>query len=299
MIYKNTAALLKDVKELELIAKKNTTGLFSGNYISTILGHGMEFHEARQYVDGESIRLIDWNMTARLGDVYVKKFREEREREIFIMVDFSPSMYFGTKKQSKIEKAIELAATLGFSAITNNDKLGLACYQNQVTDFLLPKKSKSHMYLYLRTLIQNQKKFQPTKNQKHFTNLLSAIESIQNQKSRKFMIFVISDFLQSHLEEQLKVFRSYHDVVLFNIFDPFEYRFTKNVKLNFKSMEGTFKSALRFPGGQSAFEDVEDALKSSALKYNMDVVSLSTQDYVNAKLLEYFKTKQKRRPSRK
>lgn len=288
-----TIGLIQQVKELELIAKKNTTGMFAGNYLSTVLGHGMEFHEARKYVEGESIRLIDWNMTARLGEVYVKKFREEREREIFIGVDISPSMFFGTQKHTKYEVAMEVAATLGYSAISNNDKLGLVCFNSDVTDTLLPQKGKSHYFRFLKTMVEHKK--DTKENKTNQTNVRSAIETIQKQKAKKYMIFLISDFIEHDIPEDLKLIQNKHDVVMIHIYDPFEFQSTKKIKLSYNSPEGAKLTSFGHPGSFATFDAIESFLKGSSLRYGIDVLSISTKDIVSKKLMGYFKDKQRRR----
>jgi len=292
MFLSQTLTLLQQVKELELIAKKNTTGLFAGNYVSNVLGHGLEFHEARKYVQGESIRLIDWNMTARLGDVYVKKYREEREREVFLAVDVSPSMFFGSQDRTKIETALEVAATLGFNAIHSNDKLGLVSFSESVTDTFLPKKSKSHLFAILKSLVkQKNRKLKRIKQ----TNMEGAISTIQAQRGRKFMIFIISDFIDRDIPENLSLIQHRHDVVLLHIFDPLEYTPSKRIFLPFYSPEGSRHTLSGKPGHFGNFEEVESFLKGSSLKFGIDVVSISTKDNITTRLISYFRQKAQRR----
>jgi len=292
MLQRQELTLLQQVKRLELVARKNTTGLFAGNYISNVLGHGLEFHEACKYVQGQSVRLIDWNMSARLGEVYVKKYREEREREVFIAVDVSPSMFFGTQKRTKIETALELAATLGFNAINSGDRLGMVSFDKKVTATFLPKKGKSHLFAVLKSLVQQ-------KNQKakriNRTNIESAIKAIQAHRGRKFMIFIISDFIDRDIPEDLSLIQSRHDVVLMHIYDPLEYKASKRVFLPFYSPEGPKSTLSGKPGDFGTFEEVESFLKGSSLKFGIDVVSVSTKDKIPARLIAYFREKAQRK----
>lgn len=292
MILSQTLTLLQQVKELELVAQKNTTGLLAGNYMSTVLGHGLEFHEARKYVPGESIRLIDWNMTARLGDVYVKRFREEREREVFLAVDVSPSMNFGTKKRTKLETAMEIAATLGFNAVQSQDRLGLVSFSDCVQNTFLPRKGRPYLFEILKSLVVQ--KNNPQTKVGH-TDIKSAIQTIQAQKGRKFMIFLISDFIERDIPEDLKLIQDKHDVVMFHVYDPFEYHKSKHVFFPFHSPEGKRSSLSGKPGSFGEFKDVESFLKGSSLKYGIDVVSVSTQDIISKVLLGYFRQKAQRR----
>jgi len=292
MFLSQTLTLLQQVKELELIAKKNTTGLFAGNYLSNVIGHGLEFHEACKYVQGQSIRLIDWNMTARLGDVYVKKYREEREREVFLAVDVSPSMFFGTQKRTKIETALQLAATLGYNAINSNDRLGMVSFDSQVTKTFLPKKGKSHLFAILKSLVQ-QKNRKPKKI--NHTNVEGAISAIQSHRGRKFMIFIISDFIDRDIPEDLSLIQNRHDVVLMHIYDPLEYKPSKRIFMPFYSPEGPRHTLSGKPGSFGTFEEVESFLKGSSLKYGIDVISISTKDNIPKRLIAYFREKAQRR----
>lgn len=292
ILERQTLTLIQQVKKLELIAKKNTTGFFAGNYLSNVIGHGLEFHEARKYVQGESIRLIDWNMTARLGDVYVKKYREEREREVTVAVDLSPSMFFGSQKRTKIETALELAATIGFNAITSNDRLGLVSFSDRVTATFLPKKGRSHLYAILKSLVE-QKNMGPGRVKR--TNLEDAITTIQAQKGKKFMIFIVSDFIDRKIPEDLSLIRNRHDVLLLHIFDPLEYLKSKRIFLPFFSPEGPRHSVSGNPGSFGTLEEVASFLKGSSLKYGIDVISISTRDNIPKRLIAYFREKAQRR----
>lgn len=292
MSLNQTITLLHQVRELELVARKNTTGIFAGNYLSSVLGHGLEFHEARKYVQGESIRLIDWNMTARLGDVYIKKFREEREREIFLAVDVSPSMNFGSQKRSKIETALEIAATLGYNAIKSNDKLGMVSFAEAVTATFLPRKGQSHLFGILKSLIHQ--KNNPPRNTKQ-TNIEEAIKTIQSLRGRKFMIFFISDFIERDIPEDLSLIQDRHDVVLIHVFDPLEYQQTNRLRLPIFSPEGDRYASSKCPGSAGSFQEVESFLKGSSLKHGIDVISVSTKDHIPKKLISYFKEKMIRR----
>ena len=258
------------------------------------MGHGLEFQEARKYIQGESIRLIDWNMTARLGDVYVKKFREEREREVFLAVDVSPSMHFGSQKQTKYETAMEIAATLGFNSIRSDDKLGMVAFDDAVAASFLPGKGRSHFFSILKCLVE--KKQNHKKHIKH-TAVEEAIKMIQAQRGRKFMIFIISDFIERDIPDDLKLIQSKHDVVLIHVYDPIEYIPSKRVFLPFFSPEGSRHSMSGKPGHFGSFEEVESFLKGSSLKYGIDVISVSTRDNITRRLTGFFKEKSLRRSS--
>lgn len=292
MLVRQTLSLIQQVKELELVGRKNTTAFFTGNYRSTILGHGMEFHEARKYVQGESIRLIDWNMTARLGEVYVKRFQEEREREVFIGVDVSPSMFFGTQKRTKIETALEIAATLGFSAQSTHDKVGMVCYSDKVLDTYVPGKGRAHFFAILKSLMHHKNLGPQPVGQ---TDVRSAITKIQSLKGRKFMVFFVSDFIEHDIPEDLRLIQDRHEVVLLHVYDPFEYTESRRAFFPFYSPEGMRHTLSGKPGSFGTFGEMENFLKGSSLKYGIDVVSISTRDAVSKKLMSYFQEKQRRR----
>lgn len=287
-----TSRLLSRVRELELVGRKNVTGLFAGNYVSTILGTGLEFHEARKYVQGESIRFIDWNMTARRNEVYVKRFREEREREIFLAVDLSPSMSFGTQERTKIECALELAATIGYSAIASGDKLGLVAYSDKVTDVLLPRKGRSHLFAILKSLIVRKDAPCPPVQQ---TDIGSAIAEIQRHRGRKFMIFFISDFIEHDLPDDLRKIRGRHEVTLVHVYDPFEYEATNRVFFPFHSPEGKARRVIARPGAFGSFAEMENFLKGGSLKYGIDAVSVPTKGEPSRALLAHFRSKRQRK----
>lgn len=164
-----TSELLKKVRKIEIKTKGLSTQLFSGEYHSAFKGRGMAFSEVREYQIGDEIRTIDWNVTARMGDPYVKVFEEERELTVMLLVDVSGSKAFGTEQRTKQELATELAAVLAFSAISNNDKVGVILFSDQVEKFIPPKKGKSHILQIIRHLID----FEPKSNQ---TDIKKALE---------------------------------------------------------------------------------------------------------------------------
>lgn len=287
-----TTSLLSQVRELELIGKKNTGSLFAGNYLSVVLGHGLEFHEARKYVQGESIRFIDWNMTARRCEVYVKRFREEREREIFLVVDVSPSMFFGTQERTKIECALELAATLGYSAVAANDKVGLVTFGEKVTAQFPPEKGRSHLFAILKSLVvQRNAPPRPAAQ----TNVESAIAAIQRYKGKRFMVFILSDFIEHDIPEDLRLIQSRHEVTLIHIYDPLEYLPSGKVFFSLASPEGRHRAPGGRPGAFGTLPEMESFLKGSSLKYGIDIVSISTRDKPHRRLMAYFREKQGRR----
>ena len=183
--------LLKKVRHVEIVARRTVNELFAGQYKSVFRGRGMEFNEVREYQPGDDIRSIDWNVTARVGKPFIKRFVEERELTILFLVDVSKSGIFGSQR-SKIDTAIETAATLMFSALKNNDKVGLLTFADKVLRFYRPRKGKSNVLHLLRELLVAE----PAGEQTH---LLSALEYINRTQKRRAVVFVLSDFFVTGL----------------------------------------------------------------------------------------------------
>jgi len=192
--------LLKKVRQVEIVARRTVNELFAGQYKSVFRGRGMEFSEVREYQPGDDIRSIDWNVTARVGKPFIKRFEEERELTILFLVDVSKSGIFGSQR-SKIETAIETAATLMFSALKNNDKVGLITFADKVLRFYRPRKGKSNVLHLLRELIAAE----PTGDH---TDLLSALEYVNRTQKRRAVVFLLSDFFVSGLLPDEHVFQN-------------------------------------------------------------------------------------------
>lgn len=210
-----TKDLLKKVKKIEIKSRKMSSELFSGQYHSFFKGRGMTFSEVRPYQYGDDIRAIDWNVTARNNETYIKVFEEERELTLLLVVDASKSQYFGSSDTNKKEYIAEIAATLAFSAVKNNDKIGLLLYTDQVELFIPPKKGKGHVLRIIRELIE----FEP-KHQK--TNLNMALEYLLHAMKKKAIVFVLSDFIDSGYEKNLQLLSKKHDVSGICVFDEKE-----------------------------------------------------------------------------
>ena len=191
--------LLKKVRRIEIVANRAVNDLFAGQYKSVFRGRGMEFNEVREYQHGDDIRAIDWNVTARVGKPFIKRFVEERELTILFLVDVSKSGIFGSQR-SKIETAIETAATLMFSALKNNDKVGLITFADRVLHFYRPRKGKANVLHLIRELIVAEPAGE-------HTDLLSALEYVNRTQKRRAVVFVLSDFFVSGLLPQDKGFR--------------------------------------------------------------------------------------------
>jgi len=211
----DTKELLKKVRKIEIKTKGLSSQVFSGEYHSAFKGRGMAFSEVREYMPGDEIRTIDWNVTARFNRPYVKVFEEERELTVMLIVDISASESFGTKERLKREIIAELCAVLAFSATQNNDKIGLTLFTNQIELYVPPKKGKKHILRIIRELIE----FQPTEKK---TDIKEAIRYFTNMVKKRSIAFIVSDFIDDNFEDALKVANKKHDIVALKIEDEIE-----------------------------------------------------------------------------
>lgn len=211
----DTAELLKKVRRIELKTKGLSNQIFSGEYHSAFKGRGMAFSEVREYSPGDEVRTIDWNVTARFGHPYVKVFEEERELTVILVVDISGSDSFGTQSQLKKSLVTEICAVLSFSAITNNDKIGVIFFSEEVEKFIPPKKGKSHILRIIRELIE----FKPAKQG---TNIQEALRYLNNVVKKRSIAFLISDFIAEGYEDSLKLANRKHDLVALQVYDQRE-----------------------------------------------------------------------------
>lgn len=207
--------ILKKVRRIEIATRGLVNDVFAGEYHSVFKGRGMDFSEVREYSIGDDIRNIDWNVTARMGHPYVKIFQEERELTVMLMVDASSSGSFGSFQQMKGEIAIEICALLAFSAIKNNDKVGLIIFTDKIEKFVPPKKGKTHVLRVIRELFYHQ----PQSNQ---TDIAVALEYLSRVLRRRSVVFLVSDFLSENYEKALQIANRRHDVVAISITDPRE-----------------------------------------------------------------------------
>ncbi|MDP5158240.1 MAG: DUF58 domain-containing protein [Flaviramulus sp.] len=211
----DTKELLKKVRKIEIKTRRLSDHIFGGEYHSTFKGRGMTFSEVRQYQFGDDVRNIDWNVTARYNEPFIKVFEEERELTMMLMVDISGSEMFGTSQQFKNEVVTEIAATLAFSATQNNDKIGLILFSDKVELYIPPKKGRSHVLRIIRELIE----FEPESKQ---TNLAEALKFMQNVMKKKAIVFVLSDFIADDYHQTMKIVSGKHDVTGIRIYDKRE-----------------------------------------------------------------------------
>ena len=207
--------IIQKIRRIEIKTGRLVSDVFSGQYESVFKGRGMEFSEVREYEPGDDIRTIDWNVTARYGKPFVKKFIEERELTVMLLVDASASGRFGTSERMKEELAAELAAVLAFSAIKNNDKVGMIIFTDRVEKYILPKKGRTHILRIISEMLF----FKPAHKN---TDITSALEYLNEVAKRKSVVFLISDFIGQGFEKALGITNKKHDVIAMTITDPRE-----------------------------------------------------------------------------
>ncbi len=283
-----TSELLKKVRKIEIKTKGLSKHIFSGEYHSAFKGRGMSFSEVRNYQYGDDVRNIDWNVTARTGDPYIKVFEEERELTVMLLVDVSQSSYFGTVNQLKKHIITEICAVLAFSAITNNDKVGVLFFTDEVEKFIPPKKGKQHILRIIRELIDLEPKGQKT-------NIAKTLEYFNNVVKKRSICFILSDFLAKGYENPLRIAARRHDIVGVNLFDPMEKELPnigliRAIDVETGKMRWIDSSSRKVRREYNEwFESHQAYFKSNFLKSGADSVQISTEEsYVNA-LLKFFK----------
>jgi uncharacterized protein (DUF58 family) len=211
----DTSELLKKVRKIEIKARGLSSHLFTGGYHSAFKGRGMSFSEVRQYQPGDDVRAIDWNVTARTGEAFIKVFEEERENIVMLLVDISGSAVFGSHTQFKEEYLTELCAVLAFSAIANNDKVGVMLFSDHIELFIPPQKGKQHILRIIREILNAR----PTGRG---TDIAGAMQFIHHALRKRSVCFVLSDFLDDHYEKALRVLARQHDCIGIHVWDALE-----------------------------------------------------------------------------
>ncbi len=226
----DTREILKKVRQIEIKTRGVVNQIFSGEYHSVFKGRGIEFSEVREYQYGDDIRSIDWNVSARLNHPFVKVFEEERELTVMLLVDLSKSGNFGTSAQTKNEIATEICAVLAFSAIKNNDKVGLILFTDRIETFVPPKKGRAHILRIIRELLS----FQPTGTG---TNIRQALEYFHHVSKKRTIAFVISDFLDEGYDQILRIVSKKHDLIAVELSDVREDQLSDSGLIKFRDAE--------------------------------------------------------------
>ena len=285
--------MFNNIRRIEIRTRRLVNDLFSGEYHSTFKGQGMEFEEVREYTPGDDIRLIDWNVTARNGAPFVKKFREERELTVTLLVDASSSGRFGTHQKYKEELAAELCALLAFSAIKNNDKVGLIIFTDRIEKHIPPKKGRAHVLRLIREILY----FKPEHTR---TDIAGALEFFNRVARRKSVVFLISDFLSENYFTPLRIANRKHDIIAVKISDPRELEFGNYGLIELQDAEtgevtviDTSSREFRESFAVQA-EDANAGLKRSFKLIDLDFIQIRTDRSYIVPLIQFFKMREKR-----
>jgi len=289
-----TTELLKKVRKIEIKTKGLSNQVFAGSYHSAFKGRGMSFSEVRSYTYGDDVRNIDWNVTARFDEPFVKVFEEEREITAMLLIDISRSSFFGTQNQFKNEFIAEIAAVISFSAIQNNDKVGVIFFSNKVEKYIPPKKGKSHILRIIRDLIN----IKPTETG---TNLNAALEFFNGIMKRRSIAFIISDFMCSNYKNALTIAKKRHDLVGIHLYDKHE-RELPNAGL-IKVQDAETGASLWLDSSSSLareeytnwFDKNRQLNEKIFLQSKADFMSLHTEENYTKALMNLFKKREKRK----
>ncbi len=284
----NEKDLFKRVRKIEIKARGLSQQMFSGEYHSAFRGRGMAFSEVREYQYGDDVRNIDWNVTARLNHPYVKIFEEERELTVMLLIDVSGSNDFGTHTSLKKDMIAELAAVLAFSAIQNNDKVGVIFFSNKIEKFIPPKKGSTHILRIIRELIT----FEPENT---YTDIAQALKYFTNVTKKRSTTFIISDFYDRNFDEPLKIAAKKHDIVALRIADRNEQTLPQMGLVNFFDQESqkricidTSDESVRNAFAK-AYAEHEAQLQNIFTKYGIDNTLILTDDDYVKPLMKLFK----------
>ncbi len=282
--------LLRDIQLLELVARDSAASLLSGDFETSIRGAGMIFHESRKYVPGEPVRSIDWNVTARLGEPYVKVNLEERQRDVVIALDVSPSMHTGFQERTKLEYAVELAATLAVTAIEGGDRLGYVLFADRALEVDRPRGGGRQLFRFLKAMLS---RTHPWERPVAESDPRSAVHAIQGSRRGRYVVFLISDFIDHDIPEDLKYLRPQHDVSLLHIYDPAEFELDRSVVFGAYSPESGGERRWISPGVTGSLEEMQSFLRREAGRYRLAQRSFSTDSAVGASLGEFFHLKRR------
>ncbi len=288
-----TKELLKQVRQIEIRTRGIVNDVFSGEYHSVFKGRGIEFSEVREYNFGDDIRSIDWNVSARFGHPFVKIFEEERELTVMLLVDLSGSLVFGSVEKTKQQIAAELSAILAFSALKNNDKVGLILFTDRIEKFVPPRKGKSHALRIIREVLS----FQPEGNQ---TNIRQALEYFNHTIKKKAILFLISDFMDTGYDKILRIVGKKHDLIGVVLRDPREKSIINAGLIKFRDAE---TNEIRFVDtSDKAVRDSITKEYSRWLEYRrnlfvssrLDSIDIETSGSYVKPLVDFFKLREKR-----
>ena len=287
--------ILKKVRQIEIRTKNVVNDFFGGDYHSNFKGRGMTFSEVREYVPGDDVRSIDWNVTARTGKPHIKIFEEERELSVLILIDVSSSGVFGSKKDLKIDLGVEIAAMLSFSAIKNNDKVGLALFSDKIEKYIPPKKGKKHVLRLITDIVNHD-----FENRNKRTSIKTAIGFANKISKRKSVIFLISDFIDDNFWNELKFLNFKHDVVGLQIYDTYERNFPNVGLINIhdsETGENTWIDTTSKKNRDKFQKNSDEKLDKFSMKcknIDFDLLQINTDDDYIKFLMQFFRSRAKR-----
>jgi uncharacterized protein (DUF58 family) len=289
----STIELLKKVRKIEIKTKGLSNHIFSGEYHTAFKGKGMAFSEVREYQPGDDVRSIDWNVTARYNSPFVKVFEEEREMTVILLIDVSGSSDFGTQTQLKREVATEIAAVLSFSAINNNDKIGVLFFSDKIEKFIPPKKGKSHILRIIRELITFE-------SESKKTNIEVALKYFNNVIKKRAVCFILSDFMDTNFDKSLKIARNKHDIIALRIHDVREETLPNVGLIKVEDAESGQTRWMDSSNKQvrtnynNNYREFEKDLKQTLQSSGVDHIDIKTgKDYIKP-LMSFFKNRGKR-----
>jgi uncharacterized protein (DUF58 family) len=291
---RDLSEILRKVRRIEIVTRRLVNDLFSGEYHSVFKGQGMEFDEVREYQPGDDIRAIDWNVTARMGMPYVKRFAEERELVVLFLLDVSASGLFGTRGKTKIDTAAEICALLAFSAIQNNDKVGAIIFTDEVEDYLPPDKGRRHVLHVVRNVLFHKPKGTGT-------NIAGALEYLLRVIKRRAIVFVLSDFIAPGFAAPLAVAARKHDLVAIRIADERERNLGDGGLIRLwdqeRGIERRFdlRSAVSRQRYSRLVESRKEKLEKTFRRCNVDSVDIDTQSAYATPLSVFFRARARRR----
>jgi len=289
-----TREILKKVRQIEIKTRGIVNEVLSGEYHAVFKGRGMDFAEVREYHMGDDVRLIDWNVSARMGHPFIKVFEEERELLVMLLCDVSSSAHFGSGAQMKVDMAIELAAVLAFSALKNNDKVGMILFTDRIEKFVVPKKGRTHILRILRELYA----FKP---QRSGTDVRAALEYLSRVTKKRGIVFLISDFFAADFSQAVGIVGRKHDLIAVHVFDPREYALPrvglvrlhdaeKGMPFWVDTSDQRVRRTLR-----TRFDQWQANIKKNFQKAGVDYLSLPVDKPYIPAIVQFFKGRERRR----
>jgi uncharacterized protein (DUF58 family) len=285
--------ILKKIHRIEIISKKSSKELFAGEYHSAFKGRGMEFAEVREYIDGDDIRFIDWNVSSRLGKLYVKQFVEERELTVILAIDLSASLNFFSKAKSKKEIAAEISAIIAFTASLNNDKVGLLIFTDQVERFIPPKKGKTHLLRIIREILN----FEPQSKGTSIENGLVYLNKVIKKKS---ILFLLSDFIDQDFSQSMKIAAQKHDLIAVKIADDREINLPDSGTFILKDHETDQEFYVDFSSKAlrerflSDYHKRHERLEDLFKRYDVDYIFIDSEEAYEKPLFDFFLKRKKK-----